>query len=199
MAFFDKLGDLAKNLGDKTSDAIETGKLNSRINAEKAAAGEELKKIGEHYYNLFLADGQAAPEVLAFCEAAKAHNDAAAEAQAEIDRIRAENEAEKAAAAVPASTAPDTGVVVCAACGTSNPQGTKFCCQCGGKLEAPAASDSQLCPACGAANVPGTKFCCECGEKLAPPAEQAKPVCPSCGAQVAAGVKFCNECGTRIE
>lgn len=44
MAFFDKLGDLAKNIGDKTSDAIETNKLNSKINTENAAAGEELKK-----------------------------------------------------------------------------------------------------------------------------------------------------------
>ena len=53
MAFFDKLGGLAKTIGDKTADAIEINKLSSRINSEKAAAGEEMKKIGEFYYGSF--------------------------------------------------------------------------------------------------------------------------------------------------
>ena len=85
MAFFDKLNDFAKNIGDKTTDAIETGKLNSKINAENTAAGEELKKIGAYYYNLFIAGDEnkaVAPEVLEFCQNAKAHYEAAAAAQA---------------------------------------------------------------------------------------------------------------------
>ena len=62
MAFFDKLNQVAKNIGDKTSDAIETGKLNSKVNSEKNLAGEELKKIGEFYYNQFDQDrSQLAP------------------------------------------------------------------------------------------------------------------------------------------
>jgi hypothetical protein len=32
MAFLDKLGEMAHNIGDKTTDAIETTKLNSKIN-----------------------------------------------------------------------------------------------------------------------------------------------------------------------
>lgn len=166
MAFLDKLGDFAKNIGDKTSDAIETGKLNSKINSEKAAAGEELRKIGEHYYNLYLADGQAATEVLEFCQAAKAHDDAAAEAQAEIDRIKAENEVEKGAEAVPAAGQAPAGVT-CGACGLSNAPGTKFCQNCGSKLEIPAPGPAgAVCPGCGAANTPGTRFCGSCGGKL---------------------------------
>ena len=47
MAFFDKLNSFAKNIGDKTSDAIETTKLNSKITAEKAAADQELIKVGK--------------------------------------------------------------------------------------------------------------------------------------------------------
>lgn len=50
MAFFDKLNDLAKNVSDKANDAIETTKLNNKINAEKAAIAEDFKKIGEYYY-----------------------------------------------------------------------------------------------------------------------------------------------------
>ena len=169
MAFFDKLGDLAKNISEKTTDAIETGKFASKANSEKNLAGEELKKIGEYYYNLWLESGEIAPEVLEFCAAAKAHYDAAAEAQAEIDRIRAENEAAKAAAAAPITSA------------------------------APAAPAGIVCTACGTANNPGTKFCCNCGNKLEIPAPPAPKTCPSCGATIAEGMKFCGECGTRTE
>ena len=169
MAFFDKLGDLAKNISEKTTDAIETGKFASKANSEKNLAGEELKKIGEYYYNLWLESGEIAPEVLKFCAAAKAHYDAAAEAQAEIERIRAENEAAKAAAAAPITPA------------------------------APAAPAGIVCTACGTANNPGTKFCCNCGNKLEIPAPPAPKTCPSCGATIAEGMKFCGECGTRTE
>ena len=164
MALFDKLSDFAKNIGDKTTDAIETGKLNSKVNTEKNLAGEELKKIGEFYYNAWLESGEIAPEVLEICTAAKAHFDAAAEAQAEIDRIRAENEAAKAAAAAPAAPAAPVGIE-CTACGTANNPGTKFCCNCGSKLEIPTPPEPRLCPNCGAAIADGMKFCGECGTR----------------------------------
>ncbi len=169
MAFFDKLSDFAKNIGDKTTDAIETGKLQSKINSEKSLAGEELKKIGEFYYNAWLNGGEIAPEILEVCTAAKAHYDAADEAQAEIDRIRAENEAAKAAAAAPAAP------------------------------EVPAAPAGIVCTACGAENAPGTKFCCNCGNKLEIPAPPEPKICPNCGATVADGMRFCGECGQKME
>src|SRR5713226_593136 len=53
----------------------------------------------------------------------------------------------------------------CAQCAHENPQGVKFCGECGARLQA-------LCPACGVANPPANKFCGECGAALtaAPPA-----------------------------
>lgn len=216
MAFFDKLNDFAKNIGDKTTDAIETGKLNSKINAENTAAGEELKKIGAHYYNLFIAgdeNGAVAPEVLEFCQNAKAHYEAAAAAQAEIEKIKAENEAAKPAqvaaaqAAVPvASVTPSAhSGLTCSACGAVNAEGTKFCQNCGGKLEppAPVVPEGNICPGCGAANEAGVKFCRECGSKLEAPAPApevpAKRFCTSCGTEMAPGVKFCPQCGQKYE
>jgi class 3 adenylate cyclase/tetratricopeptide (TPR) repeat protein len=54
----------------------------------------------------------------------------------------------------------------CAACGTDNRPGRKFCGECGNAL-------ALVCAACGGANTPGDKFCGDCGASLteAAPAE----------------------------
>ena len=57
MAFFDKLSQAAKNIGDKAvevgknigdkaSDAVEIAKLNSKITTARNAANGELQKMG---------------------------------------------------------------------------------------------------------------------------------------------------------
>lgn len=163
MALFDRLNDLAKNITEKTSEVIETGRISSRVSTEKNLAGEELKKIGGYYYQLYASGGEVAAEVTEFCAAAKAHYDAAAEAQAEIDRIRAENEAARAAAqAEPAADTP--AGAVCPGCGRENAAGTKFCAHCGTKMETEAPAGN-FCPQCGAA-VSGARFCGSCGASL---------------------------------
>src|SRR5215831_10982578 len=47
----------------------------------------------------------------------------------------------------------------CARCGFANPEGTKFCGECGSPL-------TNRCPSCGAENPPPFKFCGECGVAL---------------------------------
>ncbi len=47
----------------------------------------------------------------------------------------------------------------CLSCGFSNPQGTKFCGECGAPLR-------NRCPSCGSENPPRFKFCGECGTSL---------------------------------
>ena len=51
----------------------------------------------------------------------------------------------------------------CARCHHDNAAGSKFCGECGSRLEAP-------CPACGRPNPPGNKFCQACGAALVAPA-----------------------------
>ena len=127
MAFFDKLNQVAKNLGDKTTDAIETTKLNTKIHSERNAAGEDLKKIGEYYYNVYVSGGIVAEEVLEACQSAKAHYDAIEAAQAEINGIKA----------APAQAAPvqaEPAANVCPGCGAQLAPGTKFCGECGTRI-----------------------------------------------------------------
>ena len=196
MAFFDKLNAFAQNLADKTNDTIETGKLNSKANSEKNLAGEELKKIGTYYYEKFAAGEETDPAIQEYLNAAKAHYDAADAAMAEIEKIRQENEAQKAAAqaaaeaekaaaeaaaaaAVPAAepveaaeaapAAPAAEIpegIACPSCGAVNSTGTKFCGECGTKLEIPEPPAQKVCPGCGTVVEPGLKFCGECGTRV---------------------------------
>src|SRR5436309_3139180 len=50
----------------------------------------------------------------------------------------------------------------CLQCGHDNPDGVKFCGECGTRIEG-------LCPNCGTSNPPANKFCHQCGQALASP------------------------------
>jgi class 3 adenylate cyclase/tetratricopeptide (TPR) repeat protein len=52
----------------------------------------------------------------------------------------------------------------CPKCQFDNPEGLKFCNQCGNKLDV-------TCPNCGSMNAPGSKFCGECGHNLTLPSD----------------------------
>ncbi len=54
--------------------------------------------------------------------------------------------------------------MICPKCQTENPEGKKFCGECGAKLEI-------LCPSCNSSNPPQFKFCGECGHPLATPSK----------------------------
>ena len=58
----------------------------------------------------------------------------------------------------------------CPGCQRDNPDGVRFCGECGARLDAP-------CPACRAANPAGNKFCHQCGGPLGgtPSADERAP------------------------
>ena len=64
--------------------------------------------------------------------------------------------------------------MTCPACGHENPEGQKFCGECGTPL-------ARTCPSCGTSNAPTLKFCGECGTALAvqAPAVRAATSAPS--------------------
>ncbi|HEX8638154.1 MAG TPA: SPFH domain-containing protein [Pyrinomonadaceae bacterium] len=82
-----------------------------------------------------------------------------------------------------------TQMVACPSCGKQNAAGTKFCGDCGAKMEAAKIP----CVKCGAELREGAKFCSDCG------ASQEKAKCANCQAELAPGAKFCPECGTKTE
>lgn len=82
---------------------------------------------------------------------------------------------------------------VCPQCGYENPEGTKFCQECGTRLGAA----KTVCPSCGMENPPGVKFCQECGTRLE--SAKATAVCPACGTENPPGTRFCGSCGERLE
>lgn len=79
--------------------------------------------------------------------------------------------------------------VACPSCGKQNAAGTKFCGDCGAKMEAAKIP----CVKCGAELREGAKFCSDCGSS------QEKAKCANCQAELAPGAKFCPECGTKTE
>ena len=86
MDLFDKIGNIAKNIGDRTNDAIEITKLNAKIATEKSAVAEDLKKIGEFYYKKFADEEPIDTEIQEFCDNAASHYEAIDQAQAERKR-----------------------------------------------------------------------------------------------------------------
>lgn len=159
MAFFDKLGNIAKNIGDKTGDAIETTKLNTEISSKKREVSQLKQKIGDFYYDKYKTGGIVDPEAIEFFTEIDALMLEVNALQAEINKIKGESEQKPA----PAASAP-VGIK-CANCGTVNEIGKKFCSDCGTSLEEEVL-EIRYCGSCGAEVEEGLKFCGECGAKV---------------------------------
>lgn len=207
MAFFDKISEMAKNVGDKTGDMIEVTKLGGQISDAEKRIVEKKKEIGEYCWGQYIANLQIDPEVAKMCAAIKEDEALIAKTQAEIRSIKAD----KAAAPVVV----EAGLLRCQECGTANPEGTRFCQQCGTKLEIPAPAapvEVVTCPGCGFQNPVGTRFCQECGKDMEvsqesseikpaaepPSVEPGGLICPSCGVTNKEGNRFCMECGATL-
>lgn len=71
-------------------------------------------------------------------------------------------EATQAQAQADAAKAAEDAKGRCASCGHKNPEGVKFCHECGSPLEA---APPKHCTSCGAELAAGTRFCGTCGAK----------------------------------
>ena len=81
----------------------------------------------------------------------------------------------------------------CNFCNTEVSEGTKFCPNCGNKIEVP---QSLKCPQCNTEVTEGVNFCPNCGSQIGITQPQK---CAKCGAELEEGEKFCSNCGTPVE
>jgi len=97
MAFMEKLGSMAKTIGEKAGDAMEMAKIEAKMKSAESAYKESIKKIGEYYCAVYRAGGQIAPEIEAKVKEAVENYDIAVEQQRIINRINEEKALEKMA------------------------------------------------------------------------------------------------------
>lgn len=164
MAFFNKLGELTKNVGEKTNDMIETGKLNAKIKTEKAAIEAAKAELGELYWAKIEGGLQPEDDANEICAKIREALANIAGFEAEIVRIKEESEKKaepEAAAPVVPGAPPVVEGTFCVNCGAKIASGAKFCPDCG----TPAIPVKRICTACGAELPADTKFCPDCGTK----------------------------------
>ncbi len=77
----------------------------------------------------------------------------------------------------------------CSACGAANPDGARFCADCGANLAPP-----QTCPSCGAPARPDKRFCNACGAALG--AGQPAPAAEETGARKVVTIVFADLIGS---
>ncbi|MGI6150875.1 MAG: zinc ribbon domain-containing protein [Christensenellales bacterium] len=149
---FGGLGQLMKGLsGFMPQDDPDVKLLNlqSEISDLESQENELFAQIGRQ---AFEADPSAWPQA----EKLRLIQNNIASAREELAALNEECKARKEAqAAAEAETR-------CPNCDCQNPQGTKFCQECGTKL---GGAQKSHCAGCGAALAPGARFCGECGMK----------------------------------
>lgn len=150
MALIDKLGELAKSVGDKTSGLIETSRLWGKVRSQESAVSEMKKELGQYFYEQYLAGEAYGEEAMERCADIHSAEEAIAEIYAELDRRKAESAR---------TAAPET----CEACGAELPQDACYCPHCGAKITT---QTKVFCPHCGHEAAPDACYCSQCGAKF---------------------------------
>ena len=89
MAFFDKLGDIAKTATDKAGDAVDIAKMNSKISGEEKNIAVAISKIGEFYLKKMEAGEELAPEVMEFYQKILDSRNAIEDLKSQITALKA--------------------------------------------------------------------------------------------------------------
>ena len=134
-SFFDSVKKSVQDVSNKTGDAIETQKLNMKINSEKKAIEAGYTKLGEYLWSKINTEEVAKDETLqAICNEIQGGFDNIAAAEAEIQNIKDKAAAAASSAAATAANTVAAGSAFCPNCGTPVVPGSKFCGGCGAKI-----------------------------------------------------------------
>lgn len=83
----------------------------------------------------------------------------------------------------------------CQNCNIDVPVSTRFCPQCGEKVEIKAYPEN--CESCGKPLIKGKNYCPDCGTKVNTIKLITK--CSNCGSDLYFGKKYCPDCGTKVQ
>ena len=150
--FGKKLGDAAQSIGKKSSEIVETTKLNMAINSENDEIRKSWLEIGKRYFEEFGTNGTAGDAYKADCLNI-------ANRQKNIEDMELKLQEAK-------------GLTTCTGCGAEIDRTLAFCGKCGTKvvLKASSAKDAGSgaphCAGCGTELAPGAAFCPSCGAKV---------------------------------
>jgi len=143
------LGGIAKSVVPKDTPEGKLLSLQTELSDLQKQESELLLEIGSQAY-------EQNPSAWPQDSKLKLIRQNIAAAQASLDEA---NNAKKAA---DAEKAAEDAKGRCTNCGHKNPDGVKFCQECGTPLTA---AGSKHCTSCGAELAPGTRFCGECGAR----------------------------------
>ena len=117
MAFFDKVKQGLDAASKKTSEVIETTKINSSIRGEKDAIEEVFRQIGKTTFEQYVATGSGYEEYLGIFQAILGHQAKVAEHALKLDELK--------------------NVKDCPNCHAEQHREVLFCSKCGYSFEAP--------------------------------------------------------------
>ena len=154
MDFFNRLGDFAKNMSDRTNDLLEIGKLNSKIRVEEDEIEQHKLDLGQYTWEKFNNGVAMDEQATVYCLAIRERLGTIESLKSQIREIKETQEFEKVqqrqkdeartqmrtqrrelvdelSTAAQSAAAP---VSACPACGASVPKGASFCGSCGTRL-----------------------------------------------------------------
>lgn len=102
MEFFNRIGDFAKNVGDRTNDMLEIGKLNSRIHGEEDAIEQHFYDLGEYIWEKFESGVAMDERATVICMAIRERKGNIRSMEEEIQQIRLAQEENRQAGPKPA-------------------------------------------------------------------------------------------------
>jgi len=123
MDIMERLGDVARRVGDKTAELAKQAKLNGQLCREGSAVRELQRQIGEVCFGKYRGGDELDPEIEALCASIAKHKQTMAEIQRTLHRMQS------------SAAAQDAAPAFCPYCGAKLEGNAKFCASCSRSLE----------------------------------------------------------------
>lgn len=166
MGFKETVMGLAGRVSDTVDRGIEAGKDNYQKMSEKSRLNKELKQLNSEIDNIFLTVGKQLFETSPEAPEYKELFDSLRDMQVKVQNVKKQLNLLD-------------GMLLCDKCGSTVPENSKVCNQCGAEIKRPepvvidstdveviSPDTGKKCPSCGSEMPDGAKFCGKCGAQL---------------------------------